>query len=132
MSHASETTRLKTALSASLDRIEYDNERIAEAERYLAALQAQAVASDKALATAKKEIAALGRLRALDEAESLKLRIALAHADAEGLSLRDAIAQQEKTIIKQNERLAVSKKITKLVAIVSIAAGILIGVKVGR
>ena len=130
-SASAEITRLKTAYSEALDRIESDKVRLEASDAYIKRLEEEKGISDKALSVAKDEREALYRLQVLHEEEATRLRNALAEKEQENSILRDTVVAQDKIIVKQNGKISFLKKVAKYAAIGGLAAGIGIGIKIG-
>lgn len=126
-----EVTRLKTAYSEALDRIETDKIKLEAADAYVKRLEEEKGVSERALATAKEEREALYRLQKLHEEEATRLRNAIAEKEKEVISLKDTIVAQDKIITKQNGKIRFLKKVAKYAALGGLAAGIGIGIKIG-
>jgi chromosome segregation ATPase len=131
VSVASELKRLKTALSSALDRIEDDTEKINKAEAYIKTLEAENKASGDVVSGLKDELLALYRRRQTSEEEASKLRSAVANLEKENGLLRETVAEQDRVIIKQNEKISTAKKVGKIAFIVGIGIGIVAGIKIG-
>ncbi len=124
-----EVSRLKVALSAALDRVEDDNDKISKASAYIDSLEKEKTASDRLLDANKAELASLVRLRALDKEESDKLRAAIDSLTKENVTLGAVIAKQNDTIVKQNAKISFTKKLAAIGTILGLAAGFYFGSK---
>lgn len=131
VSSASEVTKLKTALSAALDRIEDDTEKIKAAEAYIEKLEAEKIVSESFISGLKDELLALYRRRQTSEDEAGRLRSAVANLEKENNFLKETVVEQERTIVKQNQKLSTAKKVAKILFVVGVGIGIGVGVKIG-